>query len=715
MHTLSGHKLTPKIQLFELKFTIPFVLMGFSSLLIQICILRLLLATFSGNELDIGITLSFWLVNVGLGSFLGQRIKRKNFFTYSFIIISILLIPTVFAIKAIRPILSLQIGEAISLFYIIISTAVIISPICIVLGIQFPLSVLYSGNPKAGGLIYGLEAVGAFVGGLLFTFFISSRINTFDLFLILSLLNILIALYISKKKILLFFLIIPLSLYLFFYPKASYLPWKGLYVSKIKESRYGEITVIKLHSQSSIYLNGHLFYTYPDSPSAEIKTHIPMTLHPSPLNILVIGGSPSTLEEIVKYPLERVDFIEIDPEIINITFDLVSKQDRDILRNPKLNIIIGDGRKFIKDLYETKYDLIFVNLPLPYTANINRFYTIEFFKEAKSALKSDGILVLNLPKSTGYIGRKMQVSNGSIYNSLKSVFDYVEVSAEDYGGIFASMSPIVIIPEVLQKRFSLRKIQTQYFHEYIFYDAFTTFSVDYVKRRLGEIKNINTDLKPSTYLYYLILWSEIYGGKILYYLTDIEKWHVFLVIPPILIVILFLAYKNLSRAIYFSILTTGLSSMAFMVSLILAYQAFYGYIYETIGLLTSTFMLGLWLGTIITKDTRQPLRILFYCEFLTVILAVISILFFKTEPSFFLLILFSGIITGGQFNTANLSTGGIEIAGIIYGIELIGSFIGAFISSIVLIPLVGIYNTLLFVAGTKIFSAFIIYSLLHQK
>ncbi len=77
----------------------------------------------------------------------------------------------------------------------------------------------------------------------------------------------------------------------------------------------------------------------------------------------------------------------------------------------------------------------------------------------------------------------MQISNGSIYNSLKSVFEYVEVSAEDYGGVFASMSPITIIPEVLQKRFLLRKIQTQYFHEYIFYDAFTTFSVDYDEKK----------------------------------------------------------------------------------------------------------------------------------------------------------------------------------------------------------------------------------------
>lgn len=689
--------------------------MGFSSLLIQISILRLLLSTFSGNELDIGITLSFWLVTVGLGSFLGRKIKRKNFFAYSFIIVSILAIPTILAIKSIRPILSIQVGEVISLFHIIISTAIVISPICFILGTQFPLSVLFSGNPKAGGLIYGLEAVGAFVGGLLFTFFISSRINAFALFLFLSLLNVFIASYILKKKYLLFFSVIPLSLYLLFYQTLPNLPWKGLHVLKTKESRYGEITVIKLHNQLSIYLNGHLFFTYPETPSAEIKTHIPMTLHPLPLNILVIGGSPSNLKEIMKYPFEKVDFIEIDREIVKIAFDLVSKEDRDILRNHKLNIIIGDGRKFLKKINKTKYDLIFINLPPPYTANINRFYTIEFFKEAKSALKRDGILVLNLLESTGYIGRKMQVSNGSIYNSLKSVFDYVEVSAQEYGGLFASMSPININPEALEKRFLQRKILTQHFHQYIFYDAFFAFNVDYVKNRLHEISYINTDLKPSTYLYYLILWTEIYGGKILHSLLTIEKWHIFLFLSVIFILIFFLAYRNLSRVVYFSIFTTGFSSMVFMVSLILAYQSFYGYIYETIGFLTSTFMLGLWAGTMITKDTKKPLRTLLYLEFLTVVLATISIWFFKTELFFYLLILFSGAITGGQFNTVNLTINKIEIAGIIYGLELIGSFIGAFISSIILIPISGIHNTLLFMAGIKVFSAFLIFSLLSHR
>ena len=190
-----------------INFSIPFIVMGFTSMLLQITVLRLLLSTFSGNELDIGITLSFWLIYVGLGSFTGRRVKLKHAFTLSFILIAILAQPTALAIKAIRPALSLEPGEIVSLTSTILSTAISLFPICFVIGIQFPLAVSYSGRydsipsgSNAAGRVYGLEALGAFIGGVLFTFVISSRISAVNLCLLLALINILIAIYVSREK-----------------------------------------------------------------------------------------------------------------------------------------------------------------------------------------------------------------------------------------------------------------------------------------------------------------------------------------------------------------------------------------------------------------------------------------------------------------------------------------------------------------------------------
>src|SRR4030042_5072485 len=144
------------------------IVMGFASILVQITVLRLLLATFSGNELDIGITLSFWLTWVGIGSYMGRKIRFKHAFAFSFIIVALLLQPTVFAIKAVRPVLSLEPGEAVSFVSTVLSTAVTLFPLCFVLGLQFPLAVAYAGQGDRiptgsdnAGKVYGLESLGA--------------------------------------------------------------------------------------------------------------------------------------------------------------------------------------------------------------------------------------------------------------------------------------------------------------------------------------------------------------------------------------------------------------------------------------------------------------------------------------------------------------------------------------------------------------------------
>ncbi len=329
-------------------------------------------------------------------------------------------------------------------------------------------------------------------------------------------------------------------------------------------------------------------------------------------------------------------------------------------------------------------------------------------------MNKDGIIAITLPQSTGYIGRSMQTANGSIYNSLKSVFRYVEVTAQEYGGIFASETPIDIEPETLENRFVHRATNTKHFNQYIFRDAFSPFNVDYVRRRLGDIKFINTDLQPSAYLYNLMLWAEVHGGRVLRYLLEVREWHIISLSVITLMVISLVVFRREKRVIYFSIFTTGFSSMAFMLAVILAYQASYGYVYEMIGLLTATFMIGLWVGAYLLRHTKQALQALFYLELMTITLALAPSLFFRTEPLFYGLILLLGLITGKQFSTANLCLDEPGVAGKLYGIDLIGSFLGAFIPSIILIPLFGISHTLLFIVGIKAVSATMILSVMFK-
>jgi spermidine synthase len=684
--------------------------MGITSMLLQITVLRLLLSTFSGNELDIGITLSFWLIYVGLGSYLGKKIRGKQVFALSFIAVALLALPTDIAIKAIRPALSLAPGETVPFNAVLLSTALTLLPLCFLIGLQFPLAVAFSENRYAPEKIYGFEALGAFAGGLLFTFIISSRMNAFDLCIVLAIANILTALYISKKKLLVLLSAIPLLFSFGLQKFVLTLPWQGAEIVRTAESKYGEISAIRVKEQTSIYAGGHLAFSYPDIQTEEMTVHLPMTLHSSARKILVIGGSPGILKEFLKYPVESIAFIELDPKIVEVSFLLLPGKGKAVLHDRRVQVITDDGRRFIKNLRSRDLDMIILNLPPPYTAGINRFYTVDFFREAKDVMKKDGLLVLHMPPSFGYIGRRMQTANGSLYNSLKAVFSHVEVTAEEYGCMFASGSGIDTDAAALENRFITGGIKTKSFNPYIFRDAFNPFNTDYVKQRLGEITLLNTDLRPSAYLYNLMLWEEISGGTVLHSVMHIKIRSVILILLLILTVSAFFIFRKKKPVIYCSLFTSGFSGMSFVLAVILTYQARYGYVYEMIGLLAALFMIGLWIGTLLKRHQIKPLKMLLLLELATIILAMLSPLFFRFESLFYVLIFLSGTITGSQFSAASRAMDMQHEAGKLYGVDLLGSFSGAFISSIIIIPLFGVYAALYLIAAIKAFSAVMIVS-----
>lgn len=691
-----------------------FMLMGVTSMLLQITVLRLLLATFSGNELDIGITLSFWLIYIGIGSYAGNRLSYRHAFALSFIFIALLALPTVIAIKGIRTFLSLAPGEAVSFTGTLLSTAMILLPLCFFIGIQFPLAVSYAESRNAAGSVYGLESLGAFCSGMLFTFLIASRLGAFELCLILALINLSAAFYLSRRKLIPMLFIIPLFLYFSFHTTAPSLSWHSAKIARAGESKLGEITIVTVGEQSSIYANGQLVFSLPDFQTDEMSIHLPMTLHPSPKDILIIGGSPGILKELLKYRIDRADFIELDPMIIEFAIGLLkSPEDLNAINDPKIHIVIQDGRGFIKGVKNQTYDMIILNLPQPTTASINRFYTVEFFREAQKALRENGILAIHIPKSAGYMGKSMQTASGSVYNALLSVFQHVTVTSQEYGMLFSSETHIDSDPDVLERRFTERGLPVRYFHAFIFRDAFSSFGVDYVRNRLSGTKSVNSDFQPSAYLFNLMLWAEIHGGKAFQRVMQISRWQIFSTTLTILSLMSLFLFRRRTGIIFFSTFTTGFFGISFVLIAILTYQSLYGFVYEMIGALSAIFMAGIWVGTEVAKSVQKPLRYLFILDVLVILLSVVSVFFLgkEMEASLYAIVLVAGVISGSQFSLANLFIGESTVGGRLYALDLLGSFIGALISSLIMIPLFGIACALLLVGMLKAFSSLLTLSL----
>jgi len=85
-----------------------------------------------------------------------------------------------------------------------------------------------------------------------------------------------------------------------------------------------------------------------------------------------------------------VDYVEIDPEIIRLSLQYLPPGEQKVLEDSRVHIYFQDGRAYLNSSSK-KYDVIILNLPEPATAQINRFYTQEFFLKVKEKLNKGGL------------------------------------------------------------------------------------------------------------------------------------------------------------------------------------------------------------------------------------------------------------------------------------------------------------------------------------
>ena len=163
----------------KVHFILACVLLGFSSLVAQIVLFREMMVSFYGNELSLGVVLSVWLLWVGAGSALGNRIAGKK--TYSpgrlslwYLLISVASPVTVVLMRFSKQILGTAPAEIVGFIPMFLFAFGAMSVLCLCLGITFVLnsrswafdeSLVFSVNR-----VYLWESLGAGLGGFLVTF-----------------------------------------------------------------------------------------------------------------------------------------------------------------------------------------------------------------------------------------------------------------------------------------------------------------------------------------------------------------------------------------------------------------------------------------------------------------------------------------------------------------------------------------------------------------
>jgi hypothetical protein len=320
-------------------------------------------------------------------------------------------------------------------------------------------------------------------------------------------------------------------------------------------------------------------------------------------------------------------------------------------------------------------------------------------------MRDDGVITLSLPVAFGYVGRHLQMANGAVYRSLAAVFRYTALSSEEYGLLAGSDRPIETDVATLTERFLASGVDATHFQPFILDDAFSPLITGNYRQRLEKVELVNTDKRPAAYLSSILVWADMQRNRILSFLVDRSAGVVAVLLAAAVLAAVFL--RCVGRAVSYTVLTTGFSSMALALVVLLAYQSSYGYVYERVGMLTASFMAGNALGAYGCRNARGPLRLLRLLEGVSALLLVSAPWLFRYEVMFLVVVMLAGAIGGAVFAAAAAMAqrkGVAGSAGSLYALDLAGSFFGALTVALFLVPVLGMQRTLLVVLFVKILS-----------
>lgn len=667
--------------------------LGISCQVSQVLLLRELLMVFYGNELSIGIILAAWMVWVAVGSWtggvLGDKVRCPLLFVAIGAVAQLLVLPcTIFMTRIFRGFLGVGTGEYVSFFDTIWSCFLLLGPNCVLLGFQFVLlSKVWrqlSGTADTSGAakVYVFESLGSVIGGLAFTFIMVRLLNPFEsafavgalsLGAVFALCRRLAAEFHHVRSIISATLLISIIAILISFPflgrfdeLSIRIQWRNfnseLEFVESRESKYGRITVLRDLDQYNFFRSGYLSFSMAgaqeekvgfEEQSAVIFANFSLVQHTNPKNILLVGGGlRGVLREVAKHAVESIDYVELDPLLVETAKKYATSDTLAALRDPRVQVLNTDGRLYVKSS-DKKYDMILISLPDPSTAVVNRFYTVEFFREAKKRLRPNGVLVTGVVSAQNMRGQVLVNRNATMFHTLRAVFLRVLAVGEAYCYFFATDSDenLSADHEVLRRRFLKRGVETEGFSQWYYFSLLQQSPlrrVNWILRHRGrkpdsylkspevpqlpfpsfeeqiaeedilppvdEKHFINSDLQPIGYFYtqaFLDLLSKAVQDtqSKLNYALRIQPWWIL----PVMAcafgtgLFLFLVGKLTDRgphryyAILLAIFTTGLSTMTFEVALIFSFQNVYGFVYEMIGLIVAIFMAGLAVGSAFTN------------------------------------------------------------------------------------------------------------------
>ena len=689
--------------------------LGFTCFIVQLVLIREFLNLFMGNELVIGIMLALWMLLTATGALAGRYLRKRKHGSMPVFILLILngILPMAGAMLAVwlRSELYAQ-GMMVSLQGILLISMAGLAAFCFFSGMMFTLlaSALSETEDKNSiSRIYAIEALGSLAGGIIFNFLLIYMFNSLRILSMIMLMNLLVAFWFAltiRKKLwaaaclfISMLLIIP-SVLINPDTFAADILYPGQKILLNTDTPFGKLVATESSGQYTFYSNGIPAFSSGDIAVKEEKVHYAMCLHPEPGDVLMLsGGLDGSLEEVLKYPVERLDYVEPDPWAMEAAIKYSGA-----LLPAEVNIFHIDPRRF---LYETKnkYDLIILNTPPPNTIGNNRFYTDNFFRMAKSALNPGGIISLKLQASGNYIHEDTRLLYSTVYNTLETAFSHIRIIPGNHVYFLASDNPLHgNITDLIREM----DIPTDFVNAWYLDDSSIQERAVIIQHELDPDAQINNDFRPLAAYLSVRNWLGLF---------HVPMWLTVL-IPLLLMTFILLRLSPVNMGLFAGGFTA--SSAEFL--LLIAFQLMYGFIYQMAGLIIMAFMGGLAFGSAylhraISKNMKGYIILQVAIGiFIGLIPFMLMILKYPGFPFWFpgliisMLTFVAASLTGMQYRLATVLRQGtrIDVASSTYSADLSGSAFGIFLVAVFIFPQAGMVYTGLMLAAFNFMAAGVI-------
>jgi spermidine synthase len=214
------------------------------------------------------------------------------------------------------------------------------------------------------------------------------------------------------------------------------LQWKGAAEAKpflhVVENRSG---IIAVDAGGTVFghgmYDGHFNIALGHDTNGIVRPYALSLFHPAPRDVLMIGlSSGSWAQVIAGNPyVATLTIVEINPGYLTLIAQ--APEVASVLSNPKVSIVIDDGRRWLRQNPQRRFDAIVSNTTWHFRANVTNLLSAEFLALARSRLNPGGIVFYNTTDSdraqrTGCLAfaAGARFTNHMVVSSTPIAFDF---------------------------------------------------------------------------------------------------------------------------------------------------------------------------------------------------------------------------------------------------------------------------------------------------